>query len=149
MTPNAATTTGPTTAAAGGDVAAIEGVLAAYAAALNASSTDAVMPLYTPDGVFMDCYNPSSVGTDAIRAEYDRVFKLITLRVTFDVAEVVVAGPEWAFARTNSAGQVTVHATGAKSAEGNQELFVLRKGADRTWKIARYCFSPTNPPAQP
>lgn len=137
------------TAAAGDDVTAIKGVLAAYAAALNASDTSAVMPLYAADGVFMDCYSPSAVGTAAIRAEYDRVFKLIALHVTFDVAEVVVAGPEWAFARTNSAGKVTVHATGAESTEGNQELFVMRKAEDGVWKIARYCFSPTNPPAKP
>jgi hypothetical protein len=54
--------------------------------------------------------------------------------------------PEWAFVRTNSAGTNTVNATGAKSAEGNQELFIFRKGADRRWKIARYGFSTTNPP---
>jgi hypothetical protein len=53
--------------------------------------------------------------------------------------------PEWAFARTNSAGTATVHATGAESAEANQELFVMQK-VGAAWKIARYCFSSTNPP---
>jgi hypothetical protein len=32
------------------------------------------------------------------------------------------------------------------SAEGNQELFIFRKGDDCKWRIARYSFSPTNPP---
>jgi ketosteroid isomerase-like protein len=54
--------------------------------------------------------------------------------------------PGWAFAPTNSAGTVTVNATGAKSAEANQELFIFRKGPDGAWKIARYSFSTTNPP---
>jgi ketosteroid isomerase-like protein len=70
------------------------------------------------------------------------------LTVTFKVAEIVEMGPDWAFARTNSAGTVKVHATGATSAEANQELFIFRKGGDGSWKIARYAFSTTNPPPQ-
>jgi len=50
--------------------AATEGVtalLAKYNEALNASSTDAVMPLYTEDGVFMPPYSQSAVGATAVR----------------------------------------------------------------------------------
>jgi uncharacterized protein (TIGR02246 family) len=129
--------------------AATEGVtalLAKYNEALNASSTDAVMPLYAEDGVFMPPYGQSAVGSAAVRKAYDAVFKAITLNVKFTIAEIVELGPGWAFARTNSAGTTTDHATGAKSAEGNQELFVLKKDDDGSWKIARYSFSPTNPP---
>jgi uncharacterized protein (TIGR02246 family) len=125
---------------------AVAAVLARYQDALNASDTDAVMPLYAEDGVFMPPYSPSAVGAAAVRQAYDAVFKAITLTVTFKVAEIVEIGPDWAFARTNSAGTVKVHATGATSAEANQELFILRKGKDGSWKIARYSFSPTNPP---
>ena len=129
--------------------AATEGVtalLAKYNEALNASSTDAVMPLYAEDGVFMPPYSQSAVGLAAVRRAYNAVFKAITLNVKFTIAEIVEIGPGWAFARTNSAGTTTDHATGAKSAEGNQELFVLKKDDDGSWKIARYSFSPTNPP---
>ena len=128
------------------DTAAVRDVLKDYEAALNASKTDAVMPLYDEDGVFMAPHGPSSVGTTAIRQAYEGTFKAIKLTVKFDVVEVVQMGPEWAFARTNSAGTVTVHANGARSIEANQELFVFKKGSDRKWKIARYSFSPTNPP---
>jgi uncharacterized protein (TIGR02246 family) len=134
------------TSAASADETAIRGVLAAYNEALNASSTDAVMPLYAEDGVFMPPYSPSAVGQAAVRQAYDRVFKTITLHVKFTVAELVVMAPTWAFVRTNSAGTNKVNATGVTSAEGNQELFVFRKGDDCTWRIARYSFSPTNPP---
>lgn len=73
------------------------------------------------------------------------MLEAITISVEFKVAEVVQVAPDWAFARTNSAGTVKVHATGASSSEANQELFVFQKiGGD--WKIARYCFSTTNPP---
>ncbi len=122
----------------------IQAVLRAYEAALNASDTSAVMPLYAEGGVFMPPNSPSAVGTVAVRAAYDAVFAAITLAVEFHVAEIVEMSPEWAFARTNSAGTNTVNATGTTSAEGNQELFVFRK-AGGTWKIARYAFSTTTP----
>jgi uncharacterized protein (TIGR02246 family) len=121
-------------------------LLAKYNAALNASRTDSVMPLDAEDGVFMPPYSPSAVGAAAVREAYDAVLRAITLNVKFTIVEIVELGPGWAFARTNSAGTTTDHATAAKSAEGNQELFIFRKDADGAWKIARYNFSPTNPP---
>jgi uncharacterized protein (TIGR02246 family) len=128
------------------DRAAIMGILSSYEDALNASDTNAVMPHYAEDGVFMPPNNQSAVGAAAVRQAYDGVFKAIKLSVKFNVAEVVEMAPEWAFARTNSAGTVTINATGAKSAEANQELFIFRKGVDGAWKIVRYSFSTTNPP---
>jgi uncharacterized protein (TIGR02246 family) len=112
---------------------------------LNQSDTEAVMKLYAPDGVFMPQHFPSSVGADAVRNAYDGVFEAITLKVKFVVAEVHQIAPDWAIARTNSAGTVTVKATGGGGPEANQELFVFQK-IDGAWKIARYCFSTTNPP---
>jgi uncharacterized protein (TIGR02246 family) len=124
---------------------AVAEVLAAYGAALNASDTDAVMPLYVEDGVFMPPYSASAVGAGAVRKAYDAVFKAIKLTVKFNVAEIVEMSPEWVFARTNSAGTTFDHATGASSAEANQELFIFRKDRGDKFKIARYSFSTTNP----
>ena len=124
---------------------AVAAVLANYEDALNQSDTEAVMKLYAPDGVFMPQHFPSSVGADAVRNAYDGVFEAITLKVKFVVAEVHQIAPDWAIARTNSAGTVTVKATGGGGPEANQELFVFQK-IDGAWKIARYCFSTTNPP---
>ena len=128
------------------DEKAIAAVLAKYEDALNQSNADAVMKLYAADGVFMPQNSASSVGAPAVRKAYDAVFDAIKLSVKFDIVEVRQLASEWAFARTNSAGRVKVNATGETSAEGNQELFVFQKIGD-TWKIARYCFSTTNPPA--
>jgi uncharacterized protein (TIGR02246 family) len=124
---------------------AIAAVLANYQDALNGSSTDAVMKLYASDGVFMPQNFPSSVGADAVRKAYDAVFTAITLTVKFEIAEIRQIAPDWAIARTNSAGTVRVNATGGGGPEANQELFVFQK-IDDAWKIARYCFSTTNPP---
>jgi ketosteroid isomerase-like protein len=127
---------------------AVTEVLAAYNNALNSSDTNAVMPLYMEDGVFMPPYSPSAVGAVAVRDAYDAVFAAIRLTVKFSVAEVVEMSSEWVFARTNSAGNTLNHATGKTSAEGNQELFIFRKDSDGKFKIARYSFSTTNPPAK-
>lgn len=127
------------------DETAIRSVMAAYESALNASDTQAVMPLYAEDGVFMPQNAQSVIGKAAVRQAYEAVFKAITLKVKFTIAEVVVMAPQWAFVRTNSAGTQTVNATGATSAEANQELFIFKKGGDGKWVIARYSFSTTNP----
>jgi uncharacterized protein (TIGR02246 family) len=125
---------------------AVTALLAKYNDALNASSTDAVMPLYAEDGVFMPPYSLSAVGSEALRKAYDAVFRAITLNVEFTIAEIVELAPDWAFARTNSVGTTLDRATGNSSAEANQELFIFRKNRDGSWKIARYSFSSTNPP---
>jgi uncharacterized protein (TIGR02246 family) len=125
--------------------AAVADALVRYERALNTSDVNAALDLYAPDGVFMAQNSPSSVGAEALRKAYELVFRTITLRVQFSVTEVHQLAPDWAFARTNSAGTSTAHATGLTSSEGNQELFIFQRiGGD--WKIARYCFSTTLPP---
>jgi uncharacterized protein (TIGR02246 family) len=129
------------------DEQAVAAVLSTYEQALNHSSTEDVLKLYTSDGVFMPQHFPSSVGESDVRIAYDAVFSAITLAVKFTIAEVRQVSPYWAIARTNSAGTVKVNASGATTPEANQELFVFQKvGGD--WKIARYCFSTINPPRE-
>ena len=129
------------------DASAIRRVMSSYEEALNASNTAAVLPLYTEDGVFMPPYSPSAIGREAVRTAYDSVFAVIKLSVKFTVAEVVEMCPDWVFARTNSAGSTVTLAAGTKSAEANQELFVFHRESDGRFRIARYSFSTTNPPA--
>ena len=123
----------------------VDATLNAYPAALNAADTSAVLPLYEPDGVFMQPYGPSAIGTEAIRRTYDADSRSFRLRVTFDIAEFRLMSPEWAFVRTNSAGTNTVVASGKQGAEANQELFIFPKSSNGKRRIARYSFSTTNP----
>jgi len=124
---------------------AVADVLSAYNQALNSSDTNAVMPLYAQDGVFMPPYSPSAVGLTEVHKAYDAVFAAIRLTVKFNTAEIVEMSPEWVFARTNSEGTTLTHATGKVSKEANQELFIFHKEKDGKFKIARYSFSTTNP----
>jgi uncharacterized protein (TIGR02246 family) len=129
------------------DKLGIEKTLAAYNGALNEGETAAVLPLYTDDGVFMAPFSNSHIGKSAIRSAYDGVFAELQFNVKFHIAEIVEMSPYWAFVRTNSAGTTAHHSTGKTTSEANHELFVLEKGGDGMWRIARYSFSPTNPSA--
>ena len=129
------------------DEAGIQETMAAYNAALNGGKTAAVLPRYTEDGVFMPPYSQSAIGKSAIAAAYDKVFAELQFDVKFTIAELVVMAPNWAYVRTNSAGTTFHRSLGKKLAEANQELFIFKKGDDGKWRIARYSFSPTNPPA--
>jgi uncharacterized protein (TIGR02246 family) len=128
------------------DETAIRSVMASYNDALNRGSTGAAIALYADGGVFMPPYSQSAIGKEAVRRAYDAVFAELKFDVKFTIAELVLMAPNWAYVRTNSAG-VTSHAsTGKTTAEANQELFIFKKGEDGEWRIARYSFSPTNPP---
>jgi uncharacterized protein (TIGR02246 family) len=135
-------------AADNADTQAIRQQLQRYESALNASDAEAVMKLYAADAVFMPQHNNPAVGREAVRAAYDGVFKAIKLDIKFAIDEVVPVSSTWAYARTRSSGTVKVLGTQLPpAAEGNQELFLLRKESDGQWRFARYIFSTTNPPA--
>ncbi len=119
--------------------AAIETLLYAYRDALNASDAQKVLSLYTTDGVFMPSNAPSAVGTQAVKASYDFVFKTIQLHIAFYIDEIIIDGTH-AYARTTSKGTTRIHASGETLPEENRELFVLQK-VNGQWKIARYMFN--------
>ena len=121
------------------DQAAIKSLLFSYRDALNASSVDQVMPLYTLDGVFMPTGFPTALGTEQVKGAYAGVFSMIKLNIEFFIDEIEVDG-DHAFARTTSRGNTLIHATGQSVPEENRELFVLQR-TDGGWKIARYMFN--------
>lgn len=121
------------------DQTAIKELLFTYRDALNASSVDQVIPLYTSDGVFMPTGFPAAVGTEQVKGAYAGVFSMIQLNIEFFIDEIQVDG-DHAFARTTSKGTTLIHATGETVPEENRELFVLQR-TDGGWKIARYMFN--------
>jgi uncharacterized protein (TIGR02246 family) len=124
--------------------AEIEDVLKSYERALNASDVRGVVKLYTDDAVLLPPNAPSAVGINAVRDTYTGIFQAISLNLTFEIAEVKVLSPEWAFLRSASKGTVKILANGAQPPSSNHELFVLHKVQGR-WKLARYAFSSVLP----
>jgi uncharacterized protein (TIGR02246 family) len=123
----------------------IESVLKSYEQALNSNDIESILSLYGQSPVFMPQHAPALVGRDAVRAGYEQVFAAIKLAIRFEVHEIEESG-DWAWARTSSAGRTKILATGDEVAEGNNELFVLRR-ENGAWKIHRYLFATNQPRA--
>ena len=118
---------------------AIKKTLFTYREALNESSTEKALSLYTQNGVFMPSGAPTSIGQEQVKAAYDFVFSQIQLNIEFYIDEIEIVG-DYAFARTTSKGTTLTHATGETVPEENRELFILKKEGDN-WKIDRYMFN--------
>ncbi|GKZ34157.1 hypothetical protein AbraIFM66950_004341 [Aspergillus brasiliensis] len=129
------------------DTDEISSLLYAYGEALKSRNVDETVALYTKDGVIMPPHFSASAGTEALRDSYTRIFSTIQLVITFQIEEIVVMSPEWAFARTTAEGTKTILATQESESHANQELFILRKENGK-WLIARYAFSSMKPLVQ-
>ena len=124
----------------------ITNALKAYENSLNTSDTKAAMALYGNDPIFMAEYANAFVGRDAVQQGYEHVFRTLKLNVRFTVHEIVDMGGDLAYARTTSAGKQEMLATHKMSEEANNELFIFRK-ENGQWKIHRYLFASSKPPA--
>ncbi|PYH55560.1 YybH family protein [Aspergillus niger CBS 101883] len=126
------------------DTEEISTLLHAYGEALKSRNVDEAVALYTEDGVIMPPHFSASTGTEALRDSYTRIFATIQLVINFQIEEIVIMSPEWAFARTTAEGTKTILATQESESHANQELFILRRNNGK-WLIARYAFSSMKP----
>ena len=118
----------------------------AYEKALNAGEANAALAVYGSDPIFMAQNMEAFVGRAAVQASYERIFRAIKLNVVFNIHEIVSMGDDLAYARTTSAGQTEILAADKTVKEANNELFIFRKEAGQ-WRIHRYLFATSNPPA--
>jgi uncharacterized protein (TIGR02246 family) len=123
---------------------AIAAVLARYAKAANNSDAAAVAELYTDDGVLMAQNSPPAVGKAAVHAAYAAMAGAIKLDIAFEIAEIRLLAPAWAFLRSTSTGTIRLLQPGIDIPEANQELFLFQM-VEGIWKIARYSFSTVLP----
>ena len=126
------------------DHQAITALLHSYGSVLASRYLPDLINIYTPDGVLMAPGYQPAVGTEALKASYERIFSTIKLEIEFSIDEIVVMDGEWAFARTTAEGRKFWLQRGTDEEHLNQELFVLRK-VEGEWRIARYCFSGMKP----
>jgi uncharacterized protein (TIGR02246 family) len=117
----------------------IKELLFNYRDALNESSTEKVMKLYTNEGVFMPSSAPTAIGSEQLKSAYDFVFKNIQLSIEFYIDEIQIVD-NYAFVRSTSKGSTLIHANGQTIPEENREIFVLKK-VSGNWKIDRYMFN--------
>lgn len=124
--------------------AGIRRAISAYQAALNSADVAGVMATYTPDAVFLPDEAPARDGADAIRAHYRALFKTSALDMRFQPSEVFVSGP-WGIVRATITGTSAARVGGAPTRVDSKALFVMRRAADGSWRIARYQFNKNAP----
>jgi uncharacterized protein (TIGR02246 family) len=126
------------------DRQAINQLLSTYARSLNTSDAELAASLYAPEGVFIPLFLPTASGEEILNS-YRQIFNTIKLEVAFTIDDITIDG-DTAHALTRSEGHVTVLSSGKRSPESNRELFVFNRD-DGEWKISRYMFNRTRPPA--
>ena len=123
-------------------------IMERYAAALATNDVEALVALYTPNGVFIrDEMNPV-VGREALRAAYKQVFATLKVNLAFTIHEVEMVG-DIAWLRGTSAGKVKVLASGKEYSDAYNEVVVFRREGG-AWKIRTYIYASSKPDsAQP
>ena len=115
------------------DPAQLLALMERYAAGLRWGAADALVALYTPDGVFIRDHLPAATGTEALRAAYRQVFATLKVDLGFEIKETEVAG-DMAWLRATSKGRIKTLASGADATEGFNIVAIFRRTV-AGWKI--------------
>ena len=115
-----------------------------YAVALRWNNVDALVALYTADGVFMRENLPAAVGTEALRAAYRQVFATLKVDLRFEIQETEVSD-DMAWLRATSRGRIR-DAGDRRRPRRNRSTISSSSGAKGgTWKIRSYLYASNRP----
>jgi ketosteroid isomerase-like protein len=126
-----------------GDANQILSIMERYAVALRWNNVDALVALYTTDGVFMRENLPAAVGAEALRAAYRQVFAALKVDLSFDVQQTEISA-DVAWLRATSKGRIRTLATGVDSDESFNSLVIFGRESG-TWKIRCYLYASSKP----
>jgi len=113
-----------------------------YAEALRSNNLEAIVSLFTADGVYIRPDFEPVIGHDALRAAYRHVFETLAVRVAFDIREVEIAG-DMAWLRSTSSGTVKELKTGFETRDAYNQIVVFKQ-ARGIWRIRNYIYAPAN-----
>jgi uncharacterized protein (TIGR02246 family) len=125
------------------DPAQLVAIMERYAAALRSNNVEALVALYTPNGVFMRDDLPAVSGTEALRASYRQVFATLKVDLSFEIVETEVVG-DMAWLRGTSKGRIKTLATGVEADQSFNQLIVFRR-LGGGWKIRAYMYASNRP----
>ena len=117
----------------------IQNLIQTYQRSLNEADVDLVRAVYADDAVFIGQPFPTATGVEGIVALYADFFSKLDFDVQFDVQEIELSG-DLGFVRTRSHGTIVPKGQNPEGAEGNREIFVVKK-IDGVWKFYRYIFN--------
>lgn len=138
---------GGTRAQGSDDPARIVAIMDSYAAALRSNNVEALVALYSADGVFMRDNMPAVVGREALRAAYREVFATLKVDLSFTLQETEVSG-DMAWLRATSAGRIKVLASGVEATDAFNLVVIFRRDSG-AWKIRSYIYASSRPGTQP
>ncbi len=118
------------------DRVAIEALVAAWDANINAADVDALVASFTDDALRMAPNGPTLVGKEAIRAALQAEFDVNTIE-TVGVAEEIRVVEDWAFVRGTYSDTVTPKAGGDPTQVEGQFVSIVHRQADGAWKWHR------------
>jgi ketosteroid isomerase-like protein len=121
------------------DPAQLLAIMERYAAGLRWGTADALVTLFTSDGVFIRDNLPAAAGTEALRAAYRQVFATLKLDLAFEIKETEVAA-DMAWLRATSKGRIRTLASGVETTESFNDVVIFRRTA-AGWKIRCYMYN--------
>jgi len=121
------------------DPAQLLAIMERYAAGLRWGTADALVALYTSDGVFIRDNLPAAAGTEALRAAYRQVFATLKLDLAFTIKETEVAA-DMAWLRATSTGRIKTLASGVEATESFNDVVIFRR-TPAGWKIRCYMYN--------
>lgn len=130
------------------DAGPLRRVLADYNRGLNNCDVEALLKVWEPDGVFMAPNQPAAEGTRQLRASYQDYCARTKADLTFTPTEVQQAG-DWGWLRVAATGTLRNLRAGVVTRQDNKSLIVVHRGADGTWRMARYAINSNTPAAPP
>ena len=132
------------TASLDADVAALEKLLRAEAAAANTGDLEALLDLRTADAVEMLPGESSLVGKDAIRTAWGEDSPYLPHFTDISIDGVRVNG-DWGFMRVSFVQTLTPISGGEPIVFSGRTLLVVQRQPDKSWKIALEMVNSNNP----
>lgn len=118
------------------DSAQLLAIMERYAAGLRWGTADALVTLYTSDGVFIRDNLPAAAGTAALRAAYRQLFATLKVDLAFEIKEAEVAA-DMGWLRATSKGRIRTLASGVEATESFNDVVIFRR-TPAGWKIRCY-----------
>jgi uncharacterized protein (TIGR02246 family) len=117
----------------------IKHLLRTYQRGLNEANLALVRSVYTEDAIVIGQPFPTADGIEAIIALYTDFLSKLDFNVAFDLLELEISG-DLGYIRTRSHGSIVPKGQKPTGAEGNREIFIVKKIRD-AWKFHRYIFN--------
>jgi uncharacterized protein (TIGR02246 family) len=119
------------------DEATVRSFAKSYARSFQSGEAGAVLALMTDDFVALTPGKPPVVGKEAVRREITADLEELDVReLRFEPAEIEIRG-DWAWTWGRSEAVMTTRGTGDDIHVTGKYLWILRRHADGTWRIAR------------